>query len=205
MPNEAILRRSSDNGGAALIRMSAALVKNHYPVLRITCDMVINANTGNGPAQWTRLIQQGTKPQDIIYKNAVPSYDSVGKSVDAGSKYIFQMITGANHEDSRINANHNPLLAKWAFSKVKGGTTGIPFVPISSKRSQPLSQKYSTFLTFAKPVNMATGPIFTVLGQTCRGNGTSGVNTILIRRVYSTMLISKSKQARIVRISVCLR
>lgn len=157
---------SNDNGGSALIRMSAALVKNHYPVLRITNNMVITAN-GSGPSNWTKEIQKGTKPQDIIYKNATPSYDSVGKAVDAGANYIYQMITSANHEDSRINANHNPLLAKWALSKVKGGTsTRSSMLPVSSKHAENIQKSYNTVLTFGKSANWVTGRIFTLTGQT---------------------------------------
>jgi poly(3-hydroxybutyrate) depolymerase len=175
---------TNDNGGAALLRMATGLETHHYPDLRITCDMVLDANSGDGPAQWQKLIQNGTKPQDIIYKNAKPSFDSVGKAVDAGAKYVFQMITGANHEDSRINANHNPLLAKWAFSKVKGGGTNVSFVPVSSRLSGLMPRQYGTFLTFVRPSHLANGTIFTVLGQACRADGVqgnSGAHSVWIR------------------------
>ena len=29
----------------------------------------------------------------------------------------FQMFDGGDHESARLNANHNPLLPKWAFSR----------------------------------------------------------------------------------------
>jgi hypothetical protein len=115
---------------------------------------------------WTKEIQKGTKPQDIIYKNATPSYDSVGKAVDAGANYIYQMITNANHEDSRINANHNPLLAKWALSKFKGGTSiRGSMVPVTSRYAENIQKPYSTVLTFGKSTNWVTGRIFTLMGQ----------------------------------------
>jgi poly(3-hydroxybutyrate) depolymerase len=171
---------SNDGAGGPLIRMANALVRNQYPVLRITCDMVVNS-----PAGWTAEIQKGTKPQDIIFKNSKPSYDSVSKAVDAGEKYVFQMITGATHEDSRLNANHNPLLAKWAFSKVKGGgTSKISLVPISSQLSETTPGRYGTFLTIVRPANVAAGRIFTLLGQTYRGHdarGNFGAQTMWIR------------------------
>jgi poly(3-hydroxybutyrate) depolymerase len=171
---------SNDGSGGPLIRMANALVKNHYPVLRITCDMVVNS-----PAGWQNEINKGTKPQDIIFKNAKPSYDSISKAVDAGEKYIFQMITNATHEDSRLNANHNPLLAKWALSKVKGGgTSKISLVPISSKLSETMPRQYGTFLAFERPVDLSTGRISTLLGRTCRGHdagGNFGAQTMLIR------------------------
>jgi poly(3-hydroxybutyrate) depolymerase len=178
---------SSDQGGAALIRMSDSLESHHYPVLRITCDMVLDANAGDGPAQWQKLIQSGAKPEDIIYKNAKPSYDSVSKAVDAGAKFIYQLITGADHEDSRINANHNPLLAKWAFSKIRAGATAIaPLVPVFSKRSETTPSQYGTFLTIVRPADFTPGPMFTLLGRTCRGDdakGNLGAQAIVAKRV----------------------
>jgi hypothetical protein len=110
----------------------------------------------------------------------------VSKAVDAGAKYIFQMITGATHEDSRLNANHNPLLAKWAFSKVRGGATKVSFVPVSSKLSGHVQSQYGTLLTFNRSARLASGTIFTALGQTSRYDGAKGnfgAQTLLIRRV----------------------
>lgn len=109
---------ANDNGGAALKRMSYALESHGYPVLRVTSTQVVNS-----PAGWRGEIQKGTKPENIIFKNAVPSYDSVNRAIESGAKYIFLMFNGGDHESARLNANHNPLLAKWAFSKVKGGST----------------------------------------------------------------------------------
>jgi poly(3-hydroxybutyrate) depolymerase len=165
----------NDNGGAALTRMSTALEGKNYPTLHITCDMVVNS-----PSGWTSEINRGTKPQDILFKNSKPSYDSVGKAVDAGAKYIFQMINKASHEDSRLNANHNPLLAKWAFSKVKGSTTTISYAPVSLKVSASEATRYGVFMPFVNPVRAAAGPAFTVLGRTCRNDG---AQSLVIRRV----------------------
>ncbi|NLG19330.1 MAG: hypothetical protein GX556_18565 [Fibrobacter sp.] len=109
---------SNDMDGAALKRMSAALENHGYPVLRVTSDQVVSS-----PAGWLNEIQKGTEPEDIIYKNANPSYDSLNRAIESGAKYIFLMFNGGDHESARLNANHNPLLAKWAFSKVRGGGT----------------------------------------------------------------------------------
>jgi len=107
---------SNDMDGAALKRMSAALENHGYPVLRVTVDQVVNS-----PAGWRNEIRKGTKPEDIIFKNARPSYDSLVRAIESGERFIFQMFNGGDHESARLNANHNPLLPKWAFSKVKGG------------------------------------------------------------------------------------
>lgn len=175
---------SNDNNGSALTRMATALTDHNHPVLKITCDMVVNS-----PAGWTNEIKKGTKPEDILYKNAKPSYDSVSRAVDAGANYISQMITGANHEDSRLNANHNPLLAKWAFSKIKkGGTITNVLVPISSKPAENMLTQYGTFLTFGRTANLATGRTFTLLGQINPGQDTKrnpGVHLLVVRKTVT--------------------
>jgi predicted esterase len=183
---------SADNEGAALTRMSDALIKAQKPVLKITSEMVITAN-GSGPANWTKEIQKGTKPEDIIFKNATPSYDSIVKAIDAGANYIYQLITGlnhdmktgANHEDSRINANHNPLLAKWAFSKRKGGP-GVAIVPLPSRTTVAYTNNVSrTVLTTGNvsPATYVNNQIFTLLGQSDMQQPVNG-NSSVILRVY---------------------
>jgi poly(3-hydroxybutyrate) depolymerase len=179
---------SADNNGAALTRMSDALIKIQKPVFKITCTMVISAN-GNGPANWTNEINKGTTPQNIIYKNAKPTYDSVSKAVDAGANYIFQLITNANHEDSRINANHNPLLAKWAFSKRKGGPA-VAIVPVPSRTTVAYNNNVSrTVLTTGNvsPATYVNNQIFTLLGQSDMQQPVSG-NSSVILRVYKPTL-----------------
>ena len=172
---------TNDNNGAALTRMADALTSHNYPVLRITCDKVVNT-----PADWLNQIQKGTKPEDILYKNSKPSYDSVSRAVDAGANYIFQMITGADHEQSRLNANHNPLLAKWAFSKIKrnGAITKV-LVPISSKPAENTLTQYVPVLTFGKTANLATGRAFTLLGRIEPGQDVrknSGTRILIVRK-----------------------
>lgn len=152
---------SNDNDGAALKRMSAALENHGYPVIRVTSDQVVNSTTA-----WRNEIQKGTKPEDIIFKNASPSYDSINRAIESGATYIFLMFKGGDHESARLNANHNPLLAKWAFSKVKGGTTKVQLAPISSKSAKNMVGHYGTSLIFGKSVTPATGRVFTLLGRT---------------------------------------
>lgn len=170
---------SNDNGGAALTRMADALEGHDYPVLRITCDMVVNS-----PAAWNSEVQKGTKPEDIIYKNANPSYASVDEAVDAGEKYIYQLINGASHEDSRLNANHNPLLAKWAFMQTKGSTRAVTSAP---KLTDLRTQRRNAVITLGNnSTDRVTGRIFTLLGQRQPGrspkvtNGTRGLQIRIV-------------------------
>lgn len=155
----------NDNNGGALLRMAKALETHGYPVLRVSSNQVVNS-----PSGWLSEIQKGTKPEDIIFKNANPSYDSVTKAIESGEKYISLMFNGGDHESARLNAAHNPLLAKWAFSKVKGGsTTNVSMVPIIS-RSTESNRKFSTVLTLGRDAHLgSTDRIFTLLGQTNSG------------------------------------
>jgi dienelactone hydrolase len=181
---------SADNNGLALFRMSAALERNHYSVLQISSEVVVTAN-GSGPSNWTKEIQNGTKPKDIIFKNATPSYDTIARAVDAGANYIYQLITGPNHEmktgasheDSRINANHNPLLAKWAFSKRKGGPA-VAIVPLPSRTAFTYNNNVSrTVLTTGNvsPATYVNNRIFTLLGQSDLQQPASGNSSVILR------------------------
>jgi len=167
----------NDNNGAALTRMATALEGKQYPTLRITCDMVVNS-----PTAYKNEINKGTKPENILFKNAKPSYDSVSKAVDAGAKYIYQLITGANHEDSRLNANHNLLMAKWALTKTKGGATTI-ITPVT-KTANVTPNRNSTMLTLGNSSGVVNDRIFSLLGQTCREYGVgknAGAQAVWIR------------------------
>jgi dienelactone hydrolase len=156
----------NDNNGAALTRMADALENSNYPILRITNDMVVNS-----PSAWNNEIQKGTKPEDIIFKNASPSYDSINKAVDAGEEYIFQLINGASHEDSRLNANHNPLLAKWAFMWRKGNSESTAISITPKTKAVAAMQPYSTMLTFGRSSNTDGRGAFTLLGRKFPGTG----------------------------------
>jgi poly(3-hydroxybutyrate) depolymerase len=161
----------NDNNGAALTRMADALENHDYPVLRITNNMVVNS-----PSGWNNEIKKGTRPEDIIFKNAKPSYDSIRKAVDSGEMYIYQLITGASHEDSRLNANHNPLLAKWAFMQRKGDTSTTA-ITRESKTNAVGARSYGTVLTFGRSLNIDTRGTFNLAGRKSPGIGV-GMKTV---------------------------
>ncbi len=154
---------SNDNNGGALKRMSTALENHRYPVLRITSTQVVNSQ-----AAYKNEIQKGTKPKDIIFKNSNPSYDSVSRAIESGARYLFLMFNGGDHESARLNANHNPLLATWAFSKVKNETTPVLPTIISSKTSYGMKRQFSSVLTLNRsdPAMFSNGRIYSLLGQT---------------------------------------
>jgi poly(3-hydroxybutyrate) depolymerase len=149
---------SNDNDGAALKRMSAALVSHKYQVINITSTQVVNTQ-----ATWQKEIAKGTLLKDIIFKNAAPSYDSVNKAIDAGAKYLFLMFNGGDHESSRLNANHNPLVAKWALSKNKGGTQVVPV--IAKAVSPHIRQKFVFLSGNGLSSTFVNNRVFTLQGR----------------------------------------
>lgn len=114
----------NDGGGAAAIRMYTALDNHRHATVKVTSRFTINSASG-----WRTAVQNGTRPEDIIYREARPAYDSVRKAVEAGAPYIYLMLTGGDHSAGWMSAAHNPLLAKWAFSKVRGMLTAPLAVP----------------------------------------------------------------------------
>lgn len=106
--------------GTAGIRMAKALDDHRYKVVRFTVDFTIN-----NPGAWRTATQGGAKPEDVAFKNArAPvTVDSLRRAIAGGANYIYTELTGGNHEAGWMGAAHNPLLATWAFSKVRGGST----------------------------------------------------------------------------------
>lgn len=108
----------NDNAGAAGIRMETALENHHYKTVKVTVDFTINTSAG-----WKSAVQGNARPEDIIFKNAKVSLDSLKKAIAGGANYINTFMTGGSHEAGFMGAAHNPLLATWAFSKVRGGSS----------------------------------------------------------------------------------
>jgi hypothetical protein len=106
--------------GTAGRRMSLALENHQNKVVRVVVDFNINS-----PGGWQTAVQGGAKPEDVAFKNAKApvTLDSLRRAIQGGANYIYTELTGGNHEAGWMGAAHNPLLATWAFSKVRGGAT----------------------------------------------------------------------------------
>ncbi|HMA66084.1 MAG TPA: prolyl oligopeptidase family serine peptidase [Chitinispirillaceae bacterium] len=166
---------SNDNTGAALKRMSAALVSHNYPIVNITSTQVVNSQ-----ASWQKEITKGTLPKDIIFKNAAPSYDSVDKVIESGAKYLFLMFNGGDHESSRLNANHNPLVAKWALSKRKGGTQVTPFT-VKAGNVLGTGHRLVLFNGNKASLNYVNNRVFTLQGRSDNAvQGDVSVNRLFV-------------------------
>ena len=171
---------SNDMSGGALKRMSHALETHGYPVLRVTSQVVVKT-----PTDWRNAIKGGAQPKDIIYKNATPSYDSLERAIDAGARYIFLLLNGGDHGAGWINAAHNPLLAKWAFSKIRGGATTVTPTPISQTSVSIRTGHNFTILPFYRPYELTADRIFTLLGQADQGRYGKGNLGAQIMRIQT--------------------
>jgi predicted peptidase len=120
MAKTPIWHHQGSTDGTAGIRMAKALDDHKYKVVRVVVDFTIN-----NPAGWRTAVQGGAKPEDVAFKNikAPVTLDSLRRAIAGGAKYIYTELTGGNHEAGWMGAAHNPLLATWAFSKVRGGST----------------------------------------------------------------------------------
>lgn len=152
-----IWHHQGSTDGTAGKRMALGLENRGFKVVRVVVDYTIN-----NPGAW-RTAVQSAKPEDIIFKNAKPpvTLDSLRKAIAAGAKFIYTEMTGGNHEAGWIGAAHNPLVATWAFSKVKGGGT----VSLAPKASGAWTKRNGVYLSFGKLVDQEGAVISTLLGQ----------------------------------------
>jgi poly(3-hydroxybutyrate) depolymerase len=153
-----IWHHQGSTDGSAGKRMALGLENRGHKVVRMVCDYTINSASG-----WRTAIQGGAKPEDIIFKNAKPpvTVDSLRKAIAAGAKFIYTEMTGGNHEAGWIGAAHNPLVATWAFSKVKGGGS----VSLAPKAPGSLMKRNGVYLSYGNLVDPVGGRISTLLGR----------------------------------------
>jgi poly(3-hydroxybutyrate) depolymerase len=172
---------SQDNNAAAGRRTALALENHHHPVVRMVCDYNINTSSG-----WRTAIQGGAKPEDIIFKNAKApvTVDSLRRAIAAGANYIYTEMTGGTHEAGWIGAAHNPLVATWAFSKVRGGTS----VSLAPRAAGAWAKRNGSVLSFGALAGEAGGNIFSLTG---RGLGQAG--SASASRLGGQVLILKSE------------
>lgn len=150
----------NDGNGGAGIRMETALENHHYKTVKVTVDYTINS-----PSGWRSEVQK-YKPEDIIYKNikAPVTLDSLKRAIAGGANYIYTFMTGGSHEAGFIGAAHDPLLATWAFSKVRGGMT----VSLAPRSAQPGVKRNGATLVFGSLPDWAAGRTYTLQGQSLR-------------------------------------
>ncbi len=99
-------------------RMADALEGAGIKVVRFVSQAAI---TGPSLNDYSNRLKSGTKPEDLVFKNpsGAVTYDSLARAVDGGANYLYSELTGGDHRSGWMIAWHNPLLAKWLFSKTK--------------------------------------------------------------------------------------
>ena len=175
-----IWHHQGSTDGTAGRRMAKALDDHKYKVVRMVCDFTIN-----NPAGWRTAVQGGAKPEDIAFKNAKApvTVDSLRRAIDAGANYIYTELTGGNHEAGWMGAAHNPLLARWAFSKVRGGQS----VSLAPRTPKGGLRRNGAVLAFGGLPD-AGGPAFTIQGRRLISGG-SGAESAM--RIQTLPLLSR--------------
>jgi len=125
-----IWHHQGSTDGTAGQRMAKGLENHNHKVVRIVVDFNINT-----PAGWRTAMQGATDPTTVAYKNirAPLTVDSLRRAINGGADFLYTELTGGNHEAGWMGAAHNPLVAAWAFSKVKGGAPPVSLAPKAGK------------------------------------------------------------------------
>jgi predicted peptidase len=169
---------SLDGNPPAGRRMANAMEGRGIKVVRFVSQAAITAPSLNA---YSTALKNGTKPEDLCFKNPTGpvTYDSLKKAVEGGADYLYSELTGGDHRSGWMIAWHNPLMAKWMFSKVKGGST----VSLAPKALVARREGNRTTLVFGPLSEVGEGRAFSPLGRRfdarTPGSGTTGRITIL--------------------------
>lgn len=121
-------------------------------------------NAVPGLDTYSRAVRSGTNPIDMVARNPSGiSFDSLGRAVAGGAKYLYSEVKGGDHRTGWMVAFHNPLVPGWIFSKVKGGGT----VSIAPRIA-------------ARPVRAGSALVF---GGPLKGEGGEGIYSLSGRRL----------------------
>ena len=159
MAKTAIWHHQGSTDGTAGKRMAQGLDNHGYKVVRVVCDFTIN-----NPNAWrTSLQAAGGDAEAVAFKNArAPvTLDSLRRAIDAGARYLYTELTGGNHEAGWMGAAHNPLLARWAFSKVREGHT----VSLAPREGRKAWMRRNGTILGVTGLHEPAGEAFTLTGQ----------------------------------------
>lgn len=110
------------NDGTGGKTMATALEGAGYKVVRFVSETSLPAPSLTA---YSSAIRSGTKRETLLSKNSNIPWDSLTRAVRGGAKYLYSELTGGDHRSGWMIAWHNPLLAEWLFSKVKGNAVSI--------------------------------------------------------------------------------
>lgn len=160
-------------------RMANAMEGRGIKVVRFVSQAAITSPSLNA---YSTALKNGTKAEDLCFKNPTPpvTYDSLKKAVEGGANYLYSELTGGDHRSGWMIAWHNPLMAKWMFSKVKGS----PPVSLAPKALVARREGNRTTLVFGPLSDVGEGRLFSPLGRrfdarNAAGSGAMGRMTLI--------------------------
>jgi poly(3-hydroxybutyrate) depolymerase len=97
-------------------RMSKAFESRGIKVFRFVSQTALPAPSLGA---YRNALAQGASVQSLVARNSNVPYDSLKRAVASGQNHIYSELTGGDHRSGWMIAWHHPLVAEWAFSKVK--------------------------------------------------------------------------------------
>ena len=140
--------------------MAKALEGIGIKVVRFVSQAAI---TGPSLSAYRDALRNGTKAVDLVGKNPTPpvTWDSLTRAVDKGANHLYSELTGGDHRSGWMIAYHNPLLARWMFSKVRGASS----VTLAPRILKARSRSNRATLVFGDWTEASGNGIFSIQGR----------------------------------------
>lgn len=97
-------------------RISKAFESRGVKVFRFVSETALPAPSLSA---YRNARAQGTPIPSLVARNSNVPYDSLRRVVASGQNHIYSELLGGDHRSGWMIAWHHPLVAEWAFSKVK--------------------------------------------------------------------------------------
>lgn len=127
------------NDGTGGRNMATALEGAGHKVVRFVSQVVLPAPSLTAYRDTIRSVRSR---ESLLSSNSNIPWDSLARAVRGGAKYLYSELTGGDHRSGWMIAWHNPLLAEWIFSKVKGGNV----VSIAPLKSEKMGKRHESVL-----------------------------------------------------------
>lgn len=153
------------NDGTGGRTMATALEGAGHKVVRFVSQAVLTAPSLTA---YRDAIRGGQTRESLLSRNSNIPWDSLARAARGGARFLYSELTGGDHRSGWMIAWHNPLLAEWMFSKVRGGGS----VSLAPQTASPLTRNGAT-LVFGSLPEAAGGRIYSIQGRRIgiRGGG----------------------------------
>lgn len=151
------------NDGDGGKRMSKAFESRGIKVFRFVSETALPAPSLTA---YRNARAQGTPIPSLVARNSNVPYDSLKRVVASGQDHIYSELLGGDHRSGWMIAWHHPLVAEWAFSKVKPSPTH------SLNPRPPGKDAAGARLVFGKAAPVAASGLFTLQGRRLTVPGT---------------------------------